>query len=251
VDRPRPIRTAGTLAAGALAVQYLPSVLTLGQWGPWARVPGELCRWRGPALLPSRAPAVALTFDDGPDPVGTPAALDELDSLGLSATFFCLGERAERFPDLVAEIGRRGHQVETHGYRHEHHLARTPGWVGRDLESARRAMAACGVTPRWYRPTYGQLTGSTLWAARRQGWGLVLWSAWGREWTTTDPADVVTTLSRGLGPGSIVLLHDSDRFGVTGMADVARTALAPLAHELARRQLAAVTLDQLVSAEGA
>lgn len=107
-------------------------------------------------------------------------------------------------------------------------------------------MEGCGVTPRWYRPTYGQLTGSTLLAARHQGWRLVLWSAWGREWTTSDPAQVVATVSRDLVPGAIVLLHDSDRFGPTGMAAVARRALGPLADELARRELAAVTLDQLV-----
>jgi hypothetical protein len=107
-------------------------------------------------------------------------------------------------------------------------------------------MEGCGVTPRWYRPTYGQLTGSTLITTRHQGWRLVLWSAWGREWTTTDPVRVAATVTRGLAPGAIVLLHDSDRYGTTGMADVARRALAPLADELARRALAAVTLDQLV-----
>jgi len=246
VDVGRTARAAGGLALGALAAQYVPSALALGQWSALTRVPGDLCRWRGPA----DRPAVALTFDDGPDPEGTPAVLDQLDAVGLRATFFCLGERAERFDDLVDEIGRRGHQVEVHGYRHEHHLARTPSWVGRDLAAAGRAMAGCGVRPRWYRPTYGQLTGATLLAARRQGWQLVLWSAWGREWTTTDPADVLSTVSRGLRPGAIVLLHDSDRFGVPGMARVARGALAPLAEELARRGLTAVTLDQLVASTG-
>jgi len=248
--RHRPTLVAASLASASLAAQYVPSVLALGQWSSWRRVPGEVCRWRGPSRACGDRPAVALTFDDGPDPHGTPAVLDQLDALGLRATFFCLGERAERFEDLVAEIGRRGLQIETHGHRHEHHLARTPGWVGRDLAAARRAMEGCRVSPRWYRPTYGQLTGSTLVAARLQGWGLVLWSAWGREWTTSDPARVVANVSRGLGPGAIVLLHDSDRFGPDGMADVARRALAPLADELERRGLAAVTLDQLVDRDG-
>ena len=171
-------RWLAAVAAGAAAVQYLPSVAVLGQWGALEAAPGDLCRWRG-----SRAGrGVALTFDDGPHPEGTPAVLDRLDDLGLRATFFPLGAAVERYPDLVAETVRRGHQVETHGHRHGHHLARSPLWVERDLSRADAAMAAVGVRPRWYRPAYGQATGTTFVAARRRGWRPVLWSAWGREW---------------------------------------------------------------------
>ena len=223
-------RVLAVAATGVAAAQYLPSVLTLGTWAPFRSLPIGLCRWRGPDELPlprtgtgERAfamPAgqralggVALTFDDGPDPASTPAVLDRLDELGLVATFFCLGTRVEANPELVDEIAGRGHQVETHGYRHEHHLARGPRWVARDLRAAREAMEACGMRPTWYRPSYGQITGSTLVAARRQGLRLVLWSAWGREWTTLDPVVVAARVSRRLRGGAIVLLHDSDGDG--------------------------------------
>ncbi len=173
--------------------------------------------------------------------------LDDLDRLGLAATFFCLGRNVRAHPDLVGEILRRGHEVETHGDEHAHHLARSPGWVSRDLDRALDALGACGVRPRWYRPPYGQASAGTVLAGRRRRLGLVLWSAWGREWARADPSAVAGSVERGLGPGAIVLLHDSDVTSPPGSAATARQALEPLAAALERRGLTTVTLDQLVA----
>ena len=238
----RTARLAAGAAALALGAHYLPSPAVLGQWTSLQALPGGLCRWQGP---PSRQ-RVAITFDDGPDPRATPAVLDGLDVLGLRATFFPLGSLVERTPDLVWEVLRRGHQVGTHGYRHFHHLARTPRWVSRDLAAADRAMAAVGVRATWYRPTYGQVTSATLVAAGRHRWQTVLWSAWGREWATSDPDEVAARIIRRLRPGAVVLLHDNDAFGPTGMWRVGLAALGEVAAELERRQLEAVTLDELL-----
>lgn len=234
-------RLAGA-AAAALLAHYLPSTAVLGQWTPARRAPGNACRWRGPR----HRPKVALTFDDGPHPEGTPAVLDRLDALGLRATFFTLGAAAVRHPELVAEIARRGHQVATHGYHHDHHLLRSPRWVRRDLSRAEEAMAAAGQRVRWYRPSYGQATLATFATARRLGWEPVLWSHWGREWKTPDPVAVAGRAVRRLGPGSIVLLHDSDEFGRQGMWRTVDEALPLVAAELDRRGLVTATLDDLV-----
>lgn len=244
--RPRPVARA-LLACGAAAVaaEYLPSVVTLGQWTPARSLPGDLCRWRGPG-----APEVALTFDDGPHPEATPAMLEALDELGLRATFFCLGAEIVRHPDLVSELLRRGHQVETHGFAHEHHLLRSPRWVLRDLRRARAAAEAVGLRPTWYRPTYGQVTGATLVVARALGLRPVLWSSWGREWATDDPAEVARRISTGLSPGAIVLLHDSDRHGRPGMWRTGIDALRLVADDLARRDLRAVTVERMMLGRG-
>jgi peptidoglycan-N-acetylglucosamine deacetylase len=230
------------LVAAALAAQYVPSTVTLGQWTSLQALPGDLCRWQGP---PDRD-RVALTFDDGPSPEATPAVLDRLDDLGLRATFFPLGSLVEREPDLVAEIVRRGHQVGIHGYHHRHHLARSPAWVWADLGRAGRAMQSVGIFPTWYRPSYGQATGSTLVAARLRGWRTVLWSAWGREWTTQDHHEVAARIAARLRPGAVVLLHDNDVFGTEGMWRVGLAALDEVAAELERLHLVAVTMDELV-----
>jgi peptidoglycan/xylan/chitin deacetylase (PgdA/CDA1 family) len=221
----------------------VPSVVSLGQWAPVRAVPGGWCRWRGPA-----GDHVALTFDDGPSPEHTPPLLDRLDDLGVPATFFCVGSLARRHPDLVAELTRRGHQVGVHGYHHEHHFARTPGWVRRDLQTATDVLAGAGARPRWFRPPFGQTPGATLVEARRQGLELVLWSAWGREWAAPDAAAVASRVIRRLRDGAIVLLHDSDRFSPPGTARRALEALGPIAESMQRKRLRAVTLDALVGA---
>ena len=244
IDRRNLGRLAAWGAGAAAAAQFAPSVVVLGQWTPLRSLPGPLCRWRGPT-----EGGVALTFDDGPHPVATPAVLDRLDDLGLRATFFMVGSLAEQRPDLVAEVARRGHQVETHGYRHEHHLWRTPRWVLADLQAALGAMERCGVHPRWYRPSFGQAAGSTLAAAAALGLRTVLWSSWGREWATTDAAAVAARIGRRLGPGSIVLLHDSDDFGPPGMWRVGLRSLDAVAERIRSAGLQAVTLDEMVPVE--
>lgn len=236
-------RGLGVGAAAVLAAEYLPSVAVLGQWTPLRSAPAGLCRWRGPAA--AAAPAAALTFDDGPHPEGTPAVLDRLDELGLRATFFPLGSAVERHPDLLAEVVRRGHEVGTHGYRHAHHLLRSPAWVARDLRQAAAVMAGAGTAPTWFRPPYGQATAASFVVARRRGWRPVLWSTWGREWSTTDHRAVAARIGHGLRPGGVVLLHDSDAHGRPGMWRTALDALPLVAAELDRRGLRPVTLAQL------
>lgn len=188
---------------------------------------------------------MALTFDDGPSPEDTPPLLDRLDALGLPATFFCSGEAVARHPDLLAEVVGRGHQVETHGFAHRHHLSASPRWIAADLDAAVAGLNAAGVTPRWFRPPYGQISGGTLRAARRAGLGLALWSAWGREWDAPDGATVADRVMRSLAPGAVVLLHDSDASSPPGSAARARAALGPVAEEVERSGLRAVRLAEM------
>jgi peptidoglycan/xylan/chitin deacetylase (PgdA/CDA1 family) len=228
---------------GAAAGRFGPSVVSLGQWTNLRALPGGWCRWRGPDLT-----TVALTFDDGPCPEGTPVVLDALDRLGLSATFFCLGAEVARHPGLVTEIRRRGHLVASHGYRHDHHFARSARWVRSDLQAATEVLGQEGVSPRWFRPPFGQTPGTTLLEAHRQGLGVVLWSAWGREWVAaSDASSVANRIIGHLGGGDVVLLHDSDRYSSPGTVARAVGALEPIADELRRRRLRAVTLDELMS----
>lgn len=231
---------AGSLAAG----QWVPSVVSLGQWAPVRALPGRWCRWRG------AGPGVALTFDDGPSPETTPAVLDALDHLDLQATFFALGTSVERWPDLTSEVVRRGHVVGTHGYRHAHHLGRSPRWVLADLDAALATLDAVGIRPRWFRPPYGQVSGPTMMASRIRHLELVLWSAWGREWSSPDAAAVARRVGAALAPGAIVLLHDSDACSSAGSAARALDALGPIADGLARRDLRSVTLDDLAVHDG-
>lgn len=241
--------TIATAAALAALAHLAPSTLVLAQWAPAARTPAAIgrgtCRWRGDPTV--SADAVALTFDDGPDPDTTPLFLDRLDELDVRATFFVLGELAERRPDLVRETVRRGHEVGLHGHRHLHHLGHGHHKVAADLRRGLAAVRAAGAEPRFFRPPYGQISLGTLLAARRLGLETVLWSAWGREWRDREPASVARRVGDRLEPGTIVLLHDSDQVAPAGTSQVALDALPEVVDRCRRLELRRVTLGELCS----
>ncbi len=160
--------------------------------------------------MPGESGRVALTFDDGPDPGSTPHFLAALDRLSVRATFFVLGSRLERYPDLGRRIAAEGHELAVHGWAHERPWSPRPGRDARDVARAAAAVRrVSGEQPRWYRPAYGVLTGGRWAAARRAGLSPVLWSAWGRDWTAwATPDSVLDEVTRTLRGGATVLLHD-------------------------------------------
>jgi peptidoglycan/xylan/chitin deacetylase (PgdA/CDA1 family) len=155
---------------------------------------------------------VALTFDDGPDPVSTPPILDELDRLGWKATFFCLGCQVRRSPGLARELVDRGHEVAVHGDNHRSHLVRPAPWTVADLRRAKGSIEqAAGVEPTWFRPPYGGVSASSIVAGRRLGLQMVLWTTWGVDWREDSTGlSVAQRVARTFRPGATVLLHDSD-----------------------------------------
>ena len=106
---------------------------------------------------------VALTFDDGPHPQGTPAVLEILREAGQRATFFLAGEQVEQRPALAAEIVAAGHRVELHCHRHRNQLRLTPRALLDDAERGRAAIEeASGQAIADYRPPYGIFSGAGL-----------------------------------------------------------------------------------------
>ena len=157
---------------------------------------------------------VALTFDDGPHAVGTPAVLDELARHGASATFFLVGEQVVSRPALAREIVDAGHEVAVHGYRHSLLLRRRVRELADDLDRAVAAIAdATGVAPTLYRPPYGVFSAGALAHVRERGWRPLLWSTWGRDWERRASAgSIARRATKRLRPGDVVLLHDSDAY---------------------------------------
>jgi peptidoglycan-N-acetylglucosamine deacetylase len=161
---------------------------------------------------------VALTFDDGPHPQGTPAVLEVLREREATATFFLVGEQVVRRPALVAEIVAAGHGVELHCDRHRNLLRLSPRAFLTDAERARAAIEdASGRAISDYRPPYGIFSAPTLRAVQRRGWRPVLWSRWGRDWDRNATAEsIARRASAGIAAGDIVLLHDADYYSARG-----------------------------------
>ena len=162
--------------------------------------------------------AVALTFDDGPHPQGTPAFLDALERKGLKATFFLVGEQVAGRPSLAAEIVARGHEIGLHSYDHRAATWLSPRAFRDDLDRAADAVAqATGLAPELYRPPRGVFSYSALAEVRRRGLFPVLWAADGRDWRGTATAEsIAARVARLLQGGEVVLLHDSDFYASPG-----------------------------------
>lgn len=219
--------------------------LTLG--AVWCG-PGLAPHW--PALadaigVPLRLPGrdgVALTFDDGPHPEGTPAVLETLARRSATATFFLVGEQVERYPALAAEIVAAGHQVALHGYRHRNQMRLLPGQLAADLQRGIELIGEVyGRRPRLYRPPYGIFTPVGLSQVRAASLEPLLWSKWGRDWRArTSAQEIVRLVSRGLGHADVVLLHDADWYSSPGSHRQTAAALPRILDLLEQRGLSPV-----------
>lgn len=161
---------------------------------------------------PREASGVVLTFDDGPDPIYTRQVLDLLDEREAKATFFVIGRKVERHPDVIKEILRRGHDVGVHSFAHDR-LFSLRGYrhVRRDLERAIHAVEQVTKRkPTLFRPPIGHTNPTIARVADRLGLTVVGWSVAGRDGLArADPKRVAARICRGLQDGAIVLLHDA------------------------------------------
>jgi peptidoglycan/xylan/chitin deacetylase (PgdA/CDA1 family) len=197
------------------------------------------------ARLPAASGAVAITFDDGPEPEVTPRVLDLLDAQAARATFFLIGERAARHPALVREILRRGHAVGNHTHRHPLGFAAWGPWrQRREVAAAQAAIAeAGGVAPRLFRAPAGLRNPLLDPVLAAEGLSLVSWTRRGYDTVARRPERVLARVTRGLGPGDILLLHDGNcRSGPDGRPTVL-AVLPALLRAVAAAGLTAVALE--------
>lgn len=191
--------------------------------------------------LPGAA-GVAITFDDGPHPEGTPAVLEILAAAGIKATFFLVGEQVERRPALAAEIAAQGHLIALHGYRHRPQPAMPPKAVQEDLErGADVVQRATGVELAWHRPPYGLYSPAGLEAIRAKPLKPLLWSRWGKDWRRfTTPERIASRASENVRPGDVILLHDADFYSSRGSHERTVAALRLIVRELKRQKIGTV-----------
>lgn len=159
---------------------------------------------------------IALTFDDGPDPVYTPKLLDLLKEHGAKATFFVVGENAERNPSIIARIHEEGHIIGIHNFVHHTNWLMRPRTVKRQIHRTSDVIKKItGSRPMYYRPPWGIVN---VFDYANLGYlQIVLWTSLFGDWRKRVNAEkLYRRMRRKLKPGQVFLLHDC---GITFGAD--------------------------------
>ncbi len=153
---------------------------------------------------------VALTFDDGPHPIYTPQVLDILKRYKVKATFFLIGERAERYPEIAHQIVIEGHEIGNHTYSHPNNLPKKSlDEIRREIEMGAAAIErVTGVRPRLFRPPKGFLNYRVLTAAQLEGYTLVFWTVSADHKDAPTPEAMANRVLKLVHPGAIILMHD-------------------------------------------
>ena len=153
--------------------------------------------------------AVAITFDDGPDPLTTPLLLKLLERYGINATFFITGKKAARHPELVKQLVRRGHLVGNHSFNHSYRvLFKTSSSIADDINAAQNVFKDLGIRPLAYRPPAG-ITSPGLWSALlKTNLYAINFSCRPLDGGNRRISNIAGKILDRIHPDDIVLLHD-------------------------------------------
>tara|TARA_R110002050_G_scaffold1244_4_gene8655 strand:- start:87230 stop:88033 length:804 start_codon:yes stop_codon:yes gene_type:complete len=155
---------------------------------------------------------VALTIDDGPDPMVTPQVLDILDKYHIKATFFCIANKAAQYPELCQDIIHRGHAVENHSQHHRHYFSLL-GYeaIKHELHTAQATLTKItGQRPLFFRPPAGLRNPFLDPVLTQLELKLATWSVRGFDTRSDNVEHVLDKLTAGLQAGAILLLHDGN-----------------------------------------
>lgn len=148
---------------------------------------------------------IYLTFDDGPTEELTHWILKTLDEFGVKATFFCIGNNAEKHPEIVDEIRQNGHSVGIHGYEHRRGLYKEGDAYFSDIEKSKNI-----IKSNLFRPPHGNITPSQAKKLKNLGYNVVLWDVITRDYNPSlSEGKVLDIAKKYTRNGSIVVFHDS------------------------------------------
>jgi len=202
----------GRLAVGAAAAWAAYT------WGAHLVTPG--CVWRGPATRRR----IALTFDDGPDPIWSERILELLARREVRASFFLVGERAAQAPETVRRIAAADHEIASHGWSHRSLWLCGPRRTEAEIGRAHRFLSdASGRSLRHFRPPWGMVNAAMFGALRRHGERCVFWSIQPERLRPAPATQQARDVLRRAHPGAIVDLHDAE--GVRGAPERLLAAL--------------------------
>ncbi|MEO6002149.1 MAG: polysaccharide deacetylase family protein [Opitutus sp.] len=169
-------------------------------------------QWICPSLTRFKANGneVWLTIDDGPDGEDTLRILNLLDRHAARATFFVVGDRAAKRPDLIAEIVRRGHEIGHHTHTHPAGTlwCASPARLARELDSALAVLRTAGARPGRFRAPVGIKNVFLAGALAARNMECIGWTVRSGDWLAKRPEVVQQNVMRQMRPGAIILMHE-------------------------------------------
>ncbi|MHA7963905.1 polysaccharide deacetylase family protein [Paenibacillus sp. CAU 1782] len=205
---------------------------------------------RGEAVweVPTDEKLIALTFDDGPNARSTPQILDLLHQYDAKATFFVVGNRIDKYSDIVMREAAEGHEVANHTYNHVFFNGNVPtSVIQKEIAQAKqKIMDTTGTASPWFRPPGGLINDRVIQAANENGYTVLLWS-WHqdtKDWRSPGVDSIVRRVLNNAKGGDIVLMHDN----VKGSSQTYQ-ALKKIVPELQSRGFRFVTVSELVNSK--
>jgi len=154
--------------------------------------------------------AVALTFDDGPDPLTTPELLRLLKKHKVSGTFFVTGHRVVRYPELTREIVAQGHSLANHSFHHDMLGAfRSTQTMQHEIETTQRALKELGIVALAYRPPMGITSPRLRRVMQKEGMFVVNFSCRAWDGGNRRIKDLSQRILKRVRANDILLLHDN------------------------------------------
>lgn len=152
---------------------------------------------------------VALTFDDGPHPIYTPAILDILSEYGVKATFFVIGKNVDEYPELVRRECDEGHEIGNHTYSHSYMNSVGESETVKEIKDCERSVSFAADTElKLVRPPGGICSTRLKQYCESSGYRIVLWSVDTLDWKRPSPDSIINTVLNNVSQGDIILMHD-------------------------------------------
>lgn len=166
----------------------------------------DACGYVSASATPVGAPKIALTFDDGPSAAWTPVLLDGLKERGVKATFFLIGENADKNPEIVKRMAEEGHLIGNHTYHHVELTKVSENEARLELaDTSAVIVRITGKEPEYMRPPFG------AWQRKLEQeieMLPVLWTIDPLDWTTENQDEIVNKVVTEAEENDIILLHD-------------------------------------------
>ena len=236
------------IGAGAAAIGVVGGAIWCGQY-PTAQVFGAtICRGS------KDRKRIALTYADGPNPRFTPTLMEILDRYDAKATFFSIGQWAEREPGLLREVHAAGHAIGNHTYTHPRMPFRTIPQIHDELARCRAAVEAAGLEfstvdgEALMRPPYGSRRPATLRTLRADGYVPVTWSITCYDWRRTATEDKIARRAAKASEGDVILLHDGSNEEPAGDRSHSVAATEDTLRKYSAEGYEFVTIPELVDA---